>query len=172
MTSIKTLCASALLIGTAFLSAPSAEAQGKGNKVYKAEVKAEQKEWKTERKIADKQRKQYIKYEKKNQKLAAARRRAALRTRVLCADGYWVTRTSNACYNRGGLALRQGSYYAVPRASARARERAALNSAVRRSAYSNLTANGAIARCMDGTYWHATTRTGACYRHGGVARWY
>ena len=30
---------------------------------------------------------------------------------------------------------------------------------------------GAIARCKDGTYSHAKTHTGACSRHGGVAKW-
>jgi len=30
---------------------------------------------------------------------------------------------------------------------------------------------GAIAQCKDGMYSHAKNRTGACSRHGGVARW-
>ena len=30
---------------------------------------------------------------------------------------------------------------------------------------------GAIAQCKDGTYSHAKARTGACARHGGVAKW-
>ena len=30
---------------------------------------------------------------------------------------------------------------------------------------------GAIAQCKDGTYSHAKSRTGACSRHGGVAKW-
>lgn len=30
---------------------------------------------------------------------------------------------------------------------------------------------GAIAQCKDGTYSHAKGRTGACSRHGGVAKW-
>jgi hypothetical protein len=30
---------------------------------------------------------------------------------------------------------------------------------------------GAIAQCKDGTYSHAKARTGACSRHGGVAKW-
>ncbi len=32
-------------------------------------------------------------------------------------------------------------------------------------------AAGAIAQCKDGLYSHAKNRTGACSRHGGVARW-
>jgi len=31
--------------------------------------------------------------------------------------------------------------------------------------------NGAIAQCKDGAYSHATKRTHACRRHGGVAKW-
>jgi hypothetical protein len=31
--------------------------------------------------------------------------------------------------------------------------------------------NGAIAQCRDGTYSHAAHRSGACSRHGGVAKW-
>lgn len=33
-------------------------------------------------------------------------------------------------------------------------------------------ANGATAKCKDGTYSHAATRRGACSRHGGVAEWF
>jgi hypothetical protein len=31
--------------------------------------------------------------------------------------------------------------------------------------------SGAAAQCKDGTYSHSKTRTGACSRHGGVAKW-
>ena len=107
------------------------------------------------------------------QKSKQTAKRTYTRARVLCADGVWVTRVTNACINRGGLAARQGDYATTPRASDRARERASINSAVRRNStpYANNTSTNAIARCMDGTYWHSTTRTNACYRHGGVARW-
>lgn len=30
---------------------------------------------------------------------------------------------------------------------------------------------GAIAQCKDGTYSHSKVRSGACSRHGGVAKW-
>jgi len=111
--------------------------------------------------------------QKSKQTAKQAAKRTYTRSRVLCADGVWVTRVTDACVNRGGLAARQGNYGTTPRASDRARQRAALNSAVRRGStpYANHTSTNAIARCMDGTYWHATTRTNACYRHGGVARW-
>lgn len=32
-------------------------------------------------------------------------------------------------------------------------------------------ANGASAKCKDGTYSHAASRRGACSRHGGVSEW-
>ena len=166
MKTLKTLCASGFLLGATLISAPSAEAQkGKWDKEAKHEIKANQKAIKQQQKWDNKQQKDY-------QKRAAARRSATNRSRVLCSDGVWVTRTLNACSNRGGYAARNGTYTATPRASDRARERASPNSAVRRGSYANLTRTNAIARCMDGTYWHATTRSGACYLHGGVARWY
>ena len=166
MTTLKTLFASGLFLGVTLLSAPSAEAQkGKSNKAEKQQIKAERKVVKQEQKSIRKTQKNY-------QKTVASRRSTSTQGRVLCANGTWVTRAVNACWNRGGYASRNGTYFSTPRASDRARERAALNSAVRRNSYANLTRTNAIARCMDGTYWHSTTRSGACYRHGGVARWY
>lgn len=101
-----------------------------------------------------------------------ARHVATRRTRVLCADGTWSLRGRNACSSHDGIAERQPTYKGpTPRASARARERASVNSAVARSAYPNTDSRGAIARCVDGTYWHSTTRTNACTGHGGVASW-
>ena len=35
----------------------------------------------------------------------------------------------------------------------------------------NMDAAGATAQCKDGTYSHAKVHTGACSRHGGVAKW-
>jgi hypothetical protein len=35
----------------------------------------------------------------------------------------------------------------------------------------NNNAAGAIAQCKDGSYSHAAHRSGACSRHGGVAKW-
>ncbi len=154
---IRNLFAAAVVVSVCALSTPAA-AQGNSQKAEKAVEKAEKK-W--DKAVA-----------KRTDRIPTrTARRTYTRSRVLCADGIWVTRTSNACYNRGGLAARQGNYGTTPRASARARERASLNSAVRRGPYVNNISTNAIARCMDGTYWHATTRAGACYRHGGVARW-
>lgn len=90
-------------------------------------------------------------------------------SRVLCEDGVYVIRTTNACSRRGGIASRQANY---PPASDRAREVANENSAVQRGVGANNVRTNAIARCNDGTYWHATTRLHACTDHGGVATWY
>ena len=60
----------------------------------------------------------------------------------------------------------------TPRASARATQRASSNSAVAGSGGGeDNKAAGAIAQCKDGLYSHSKNRTGACSRHGGVARW-
>ena len=113
----------------------------------------------------------------RSDKHSVVRRTATNRgARVLCEDGTWVY-GSSACTDRGGVAARQGDYGTTPRASDRAREVANEHSAVARSTssvrgYANYTRSNAIARCSDGTYWHSNTRTNACYRHGGVARWY
>ena len=148
---IRNLFVAGVVIGLCATSDPAA-AQGKSHKTDKVVHKSG-------------------KVVQKNDRVVTRRvSRTYTQPRVLCEDGVWVTRVANACLYRGGLAVRQGNYATTPRASARAIERAAPNSAVRR-AYVNRIATNAIARCRDGTYWHATTRTGACYRHGGVARW-
>jgi hypothetical protein len=86
------------------------------------------------------------------------------RTRVLCDDGTW---SYSNCVDHGGLASRQYT----PRASEVAVLHANEHSAVAR-AYANRLRASAVARCNDGTYWHATNHVRACYAHGGVARWY
>lgn len=87
------------------------------------------------------------------------------RYHVLCEDGLWTSH-SKGCANHGGVAARQYT----PRASEEAILHANEHSAVAR-AYANGISRRAIARCVDGTYWHATTRVDACSNHGGVARW-
>ena len=152
---IRSLCATGLVIGACVLAAPNASAQGKSqnypNKVEKVDKKIDQ----SNRKVAK----------------SIGRTTTARRTRVLCEDGVWVYRSAYTCRSHGGIAARQGRYGTTPRASARARERANENSAVARAPYASSISTGAIARCNDGTYWHSNTRTGACYRHGGVAFW-
>ena len=154
---MRNLFAAGMLMGACALASP-VSAQGKSDKAGKSEVKTVKK---------------YDKAVAKRNHKVVNRTYNRTHSRVLCEDGVWVTRTTNACADRGGLAARQGNYGTTPRASDRARERASLNSAVRRSTspYANNISTSAIAQCMDGTYWHATTRANACYRHGGVARW-
>jgi hypothetical protein len=103
---------------------------------------------------------------------STTRRSTTYRSRALCEDGTVVYRSINTCAGHGGLASRQGTYSSYPPASDRARERANANSAVIRGRHANNVRTGAIARCNDGTYWHASDRNDACYLHGGVARWY
>jgi len=93
------------------------------------------------------------------------------RTHILCADGTWARSGNTDCVGHDGIAARQVATISTPRASERARVRASTNSAVV-SGYSNGVRRRAIARCADGTYWHARRRAGACVDHGGVARWY
>ena len=92
------------------------------------------------------------------------------RTHILCADGTWARSGNTDCVGHDGVAARQLTTISTPRASERARLRAASNSAVI-SGYSNGVRRYAIARCADGTYWHARRHAGACADHGGVARW-
>lgn len=119
------------------------------------------------------ERKIVRKDQKVAQKIRRTTRRGTIveRRRILCGDGTWAL-SGAACANHDGVAARQVEVKRVtPVASVRARERANVNSAVARSAYVNRTRAGAIARCADGTYWHARTRTSACANHGGVANW-
>lgn len=159
---IRTLCAAGLLLGASTLvSSNAASAQGKGHKDHKVEQKVDQK-------VAKSVYKNDKVVRKTNQTVA---RRYSTTRRILCDDGVWGRWTSS-CVGHGGVAARQVTYKGpTPRASARARARASTNSAVYRSTYANTNPTGAIARCNDGTYWHSTSRTSACYGHGGVARW-
>ena len=148
---IRTMLGAAIAFG-AFTS--PVLAQGHSNKAEKAVQKSNKKVTKT---VSRK---------------GTSTRRMTHRSRALCEDGTVVYRTSNTCAGHGGLASRQGTYASYPPASDRARERANANSAVVRGRHANTVRTGAIARCNDGTYWHATDRVNACYLHGGVATWY
>lgn len=171
--SIRTLCATGLMAGAFVLATPhNAVAQGKG-KGAKTEQKAEHKtEQKAEQKAEKKVEKTTARKATHRTVSSTRRRTTSSRYRVLCEDGTVVRRTTNACADHGGLAARQGTYGNYPPASDRARERANENSAVVRGIGANKVRTNAIARCKDGTYWHATTRDNACAGHGGVATWY
>lgn len=169
---IRSLCVAGALAGAFAFAAPNqALAQGKSNKAAKAEQKVDKAEHKMEHKASETEHKMEHKADKAVRHTRVRRRTTTYRSRVLCEDGTVVTRTTNGCRNHGGVASRQGSFDRYPPASARARARANSNSAVVRGIGANRTRAGAIARCSDGTYWHSNTRTGACYRHGGVATW-
>lgn len=151
---IRSIFAGGMILGACALVMPveTAAAQGNSGKVKSAKTQKQPK--KTTRPVSS--------------RIGAGE--AWRSNRVLCEDGVWVVRSANACRTRGGIASHQGNF---PPASDRARERANENSAVQRGRgpWADDNRRGAIARCNDGTYWHGTTRTGACYRHGGVAVW-
>lgn len=151
---IRSLCAAGLVLGAVFAASPgTVTAQGKRHKA--------QHEQKRERKVE----KAVVRADRHVTRAAAARRYSySTRNHYLCNDGSWWSMSS--CAGHDGLASRQYT----PRASAMAIAHANANSAVAR-AYANGVRSSAIARCNDGTYWHSGTRTNACYRHGGVARW-
>lgn len=149
------------MLGTSVLAISSgASAQGKGHKEGKVDQKVAKAVYK-----ADKQEDKAI---RRTDRVVTHRYSTTYRT--LCEDGAWALWNSS-CSGHGGRAVHQVTYNPTPRASAVARAHASTNSAVYRSRYSNLNAAGAIARCNDGTYWHANTRYHACINHGGVARW-
>jgi hypothetical protein len=157
---IRSFIAAGLLAGAFAIAAPqNALAQGKSQKAAKAENKLEKK--------IDKR---VTKSTQARSRLATRRARSVSYPRLLCEDGVWVTR-NRGCVGHGGIATRQGPEGGYPHASARARARANANSAVIRGIGANNVRTNAIARCNDGSYWHATTRDNACYLHGGVATW-
>ena len=157
---IRSLCAAGLVLGACIVASPStAAAQGNSHKAQKAERKAEKAVIKADRRV-DRQ------VDRQVARATVARRYGySTRNHYLCNDGSWWS--VNTCAGHDGLAARQYT----PRASAVAIADANANSAVAR-AYANGVRTNAIARCNDGTYWHGSTRVSACYRHGGVARWY
>ena len=157
-TTIRSFIAAGLLAGAFAIAAPqNALAQGKSQKAAKVE------------KRDDKHVTKSTGTTKTTRRLATRRTRTSYQ-RVLCEDGVWVTR-SRGCVGHGGIATRQGPEGGYPPASDRARARANENSAVIRGIGANNVRTNAIARCNDGTYWHAPTRDNACYLHGGVATW-
>ena len=59
----------------------------------------------------------------------------------------------------------------APAAAPKATPAAPVRPATTSTSTENNNPAGAIAQCKDGTYSHAKQRTGACSRHGGVAKW-
>ena len=127
----------------------------------------------------------------------AAKRTQGTEVTVTCADGSISHTTGRgACARHGGIKAASATSRTTkatiavpgtvtprdrgaksptmnpPVANSRARERASTNSAVVRSgSREDNNPAGAIAQCKDGMYSHAQHRTGACSRHGGVAKW-
>ena len=60
-------------------------------------------------------------------------RRAHVKFHELCEDGVWSIHVSNPCMRHGGFASRQADAPAAPRPSAKAKSRALVKPAVRRS---------------------------------------
>jgi serine/threonine-protein kinase len=98
-----------------------------------------------------------------------------------CADGSTSNATGRGtCSGHGGVkgavatskATGAPAVAPVPLAAPKPKVTAAPKSTVVGSgAADDKNPAGAIAQCKDGMYSHAKNRTGACSRHGGVARW-
>jgi hypothetical protein len=152
-------------------------------------AKASEKATKEQEKAAKKAEKEAKKQAKEANKAAtqaAKESGAAKKEEVLikCTDGTVShAKGRGACSRHGGVAgqvaaaappVNERANAPTPRASERAHERAAPNSAVARSGSGgaeDTNPAGAIAQCKDGMYSHARNRRGACGHHGGVAHW-
>jgi Protein of unknown function (DUF3761) len=87
-----------------------------------------------------------------------------------------TTATTTDCtkwYNRLRATCRTTSSSSAPKTTVApaAKRVAAKPSAAGNGEAVNNKAAGAIAQCKDGGYSHAAHRSGACSRHGGVAKW-
>jgi hypothetical protein len=97
---------------------------------------------------------------------------------VTCKDGTSAKAGRGACSHHGGIA-KAGETAPAPtpaappaqRAAAPAAAPAAKATAGSSSHASGTDPTGATAQCKDGSYSHAQHHTGACSRHGGVAKW-
>lgn len=135
--------------------------------------------------------KKIVKSETKAAK-AVTKRTAGAQVTTICADGTTSNSTGRGtCSGHGGArgaeatskttgapipapatAAAPRASVPTPRASAKAQTRASSNSAVAAShAADDNNPVGAIAKCKDGLYSHATHHRGACGHHGGVASW-
>ena len=79
---------------------------------------------------------------------------------VTCTDGTTSAPGKGACSHHGGVA--KGAAAAPADASGK-KSTARVPLAQR--------AEGATAKCGDGTYWHSPVHGGACAHHQGVAQW-
>lgn len=99
----------------------------------------------------------------------------------MCADGTKSNSTGRgACSGHGGVkgaeatSKTTGATVAAPVTMAAPKPKspvAAATHTVGSGAADDKNPMGAIAQCKDGMYSHAKNHTGACSRHGGVAKW-
>ena len=80
----------------------------------------------------------------------------------------WYNRLRATCRTTSSSSAPRTTVAPAPKPSPATAGRASTGS---RSASDNNDPNGAIAQCKDGTYSHAAHHSGACSRHGGVAKW-
>lgn len=153
-----------------------AKATAAAHKAAKTENKAAAKTAKSEAKTAQAESKAATKTAKAEEKSEA---KAA--AQVTCSDGTTSTAGRGACSGHGGVkkaaaATAAPSLPAAVPANSPARERseAKSNAAAKQQSAArgeDKDPAGAIAQCKDGLYSHATTRRGACSKHGGVDKW-
>jgi len=96
---------------------------------------------------------------------------------VTCKDGTSAKAGRGACSHHGGIA-KAGETAPAPAPAATPSPHAAApaptppaKTAGSTSHPSDTDPSGATAQCKDGSYSHAKHHTGACSRHGGVAKW-
>ena len=120
---------------------------------------------------------------------ATAAAKKAGKNAVTCADGTMSKGGQGACSGHGGIkssaspatkSTTPSLPSAVPatspartRSEAKSRAPSAPNATTKpaNKQGADKDPKDAIAQCKDGTYWHATTRSGACLNHGGVAKY-
>ncbi|HEY4305068.1 MAG TPA: DUF3761 domain-containing protein [Gemmatimonadaceae bacterium] len=106
----------------------------------------------------------------------------------VCKDGTTSTAGKGACSGHGGVdaaktkaavkaapaatkpATKSATTPPVATAAATKSAPAAKKDVASKSAASGKDATGATAQCKDGTYSHAASHSGACSKHGGVAK--
>ena len=151
-----------------------AKASAAAQKAAKAATKGAAKTAKTETKAAEKETKAEAK--------AATKTEAKVAAQVTCSDGTTSTAGRGACSGHGGVKKAAAATAApslpaaVPATSpARAKSEAKSQAPSATQQSSNRgedkDPSGAIAQCKDGLYSHATSRRGACSKHGGVEKW-
>jgi len=84
---------------------------------------------------------------------------------------YDCTKAGNANKQECKVSTASSATVSKPVAAPKAAATTAPRKAAAAETVENRDPSGAIAQCKDGMYSHAKGRTGACSRHGGVAKW-